>query len=205
MLTVRNLCLERYFQAVFDPVSFELNRGELLIVTGPNGAGKTTLIRLLAGLLNPTDGEVENTLDHISYLGHEAGIKAELSVRENLAFSRSLSDEKGDVDAAMSALGIKAIASQAGRTLSAGQRKRTALARLVLSRAPLWLLDEPYTNMDADGIAIVDEMLAEHLATGGACVMSTHGGHRPLHNVHPATQFRELALSPGASLKRAFV
>ncbi len=179
MLSVRDLCLERHFQPVFEPLSFKLSGGELLVVTGPNGSGKTTLVRLLAGLIDPTSGSIEKHPHRMHYVGHEAAVKAELSVWENLAFYARLSRNTDGAEEAVRRLGLKDCAEQVGRTLSAGQRKRTALARLVLSRSDLWLLDEPYTNLDAAGIALVDSLLDAHLSSGGACVMATHGDHRP--------------------------
>lgn len=179
MLSVQALTLERHFQPVFEPVSFELGARQLLTVTGPNGSGKTTLIRLLAGLLTPTTGTVKYGLGAIVYLGHEHGIKAELTVRENLRFVKSLSASEGDVEAAIETMGLRRVAGQPGRTLSAGQIKRAALARLILIDAPLWLLDEPYANMDAEGIELVDRLMDDHLSNGGGCVMATHGSHRP--------------------------
>ena len=179
MLSAVDLNFERHFEPVFEPVSFDLGPCQLLALTGPNGSGKTTLIRLLAGLLTPTSGAVRNEFDAMMYLGHEHGIKAELDVRENLRFSKSLHGASGDVEASIETMGLKHVAHQAGRTLSAGQMKRAALARLVMINAPLWLLDEPYTNMDAQGVELVDCLLDKHLAGGGACVMATHGSHRP--------------------------
>lgn len=179
MLSVRDLCLERHFQPVFEPLSFELGAGELLVVTGPNGSGKTTLIRMLAGLIEPTSGSIRRESGEISYVGHETAVKAELSVFENLQFSARLASRTGAIEPAIAELGLRACAEQAGRTLSAGQRKRTALARLLLGKRALWLLDEPYTNLDTDGVSVMDQLLDRHLAAGGACVMATHGAHRP--------------------------
>lgn len=179
MLSVRDLCLERHFQPVFEPLGFELGAGELLVVTGPNGSGKTTLIRMLAGLIEPTSGSVRREPGETAYVGHEAAVKAELSVFENLQFSARLAGGSGAIEPAIAELGLHDCAEQAGRTLSAGQRKRTALARLMLGKRALWLLDEPYTNLDAEGVSVMDRLLDRHLAGGGACVMATHGAHRP--------------------------
>lgn len=201
MLSVSDLCLERHFQPVFEPLSFKLGAGELLVVTGPNGSGKTTLIRMLAGLIEPTAGSVRGKPGEIAYVGHDAAVKAELSVFENLQFSARLAGGSGAIEPAIAELGLRACAEQAGRTLSAGQRKRTALARLLLGKRALWLLDEPYTNLDTDGVSVMDHLLDRHLAAGGACVMATHGPHRPAP-VDSDTHWRstELALRAPAQV-----
>lgn len=195
MLLIRQLCLERYFQPVFQPLSFELSAGELMVVTGPNGSGKTTLIRLLAGLLDPTEGSVNNSAQSFQYVGHTSAVKADLSVVENLQFSARLYGSNANVESAITTMSLDECAEQTGRTLSAGQRKRTALARLLLGKANLWLLDEPYTNLDTDGIALVDRLLDQHLSGGGAAVIATHGAHRPASASDDASwQIREISL-----------
>lgn len=180
MLSVTQIVFERYFEPVFLPVDFTLASGELLLVTGANGCGKTTLIRVLAGILYPTSGTIENGFGAMSYVGHYLGIKDDLSVLENLRFMRDfigLSNRR--CAEVISQVGLSRVAEQQARTLSAGQRKRCALARLLLSNSRLWLLDEPYSNLDLEGIGLVDDMLNHHLENGGACVLATHGAHRP--------------------------
>ena len=182
MLTAENLTLERYFEPVFEPVSLSVDAGDLLLVTGANGSGKTTLIRLLAGLLQPSAGRVHLAVDSLAYLGHTLAVKDDLTVRENLRFQRRfLAGTRGSMslDPILERMGLRRVAEQLGRTLSAGQRKRCALARLLLTAAPLWLLDEPYANLDAEGLALFDGLLSAQLRGGGACVMSTHGSLRP--------------------------
>jgi heme exporter protein A len=179
MLIARHLCLERHFEPVFQPLSLEVGAGELLVVTGANGSGKTTLIRMLAGLIAPTSGSLERGKEPLIYIGHDSAVKAELTVRENITFSARLAGAGNDIEPAIEEMGLKGCADQAGGTLSAGQRKRTALARLILVGSGLWLLDEPYTNLDARGVEWMDAALDQHLANGGACVMATHGAHRP--------------------------
>jgi len=180
MLTVSQLVFERYFQPVFRPVDFQLDEGEVLLVTGANGCGKTTLIRLLAGILTASEGSIRTTAASTAYVGHLLGIKDDLTVVENVRFARDFSGSgKYTVAEAIDRLGLNRVADQLARTLSAGQRKRCALARLLLSQADLWLLDEPYSNLDDQGVGLVDRLLQEHSGHGGACVLATHGNHRP--------------------------
>ena len=184
MLTATNLSFERYFQPVFQPVNLRLERGRVLLVSGANGCGKTTLIRLLSGVLTPSSGELRSTANGLVYVGHLLGIKDDLSVKENLRFMQSFqagreNESESRLAGAVQRLGLARVANQLARSLSAGQRKRCALARLLFGSAELWLLDEPYTNLDEEGIATLDRMLAEHTESGGACVLATHGAHRP--------------------------
>jgi len=184
MLSVSELSFERYFERVFEPVSFDLSAGSLLLITGSNGCGKTTLLRLLAGLLDPSEGEIHSQ-EHPMYAGHNPAIKDDLSVEENIRFwMRFMGTRKTDLGAELcrqviEEIGLTPVAQQEGRTLSAGQRKRCSLARLLFCDEALWLLDEPYSNLDREGIEMLDRILREHLEAGGACIMTTHGSLRP--------------------------
>lgn len=184
MLSVSELSFERYFERVFEPVSFDLSVGSLLLITGSNGCGKTTLLRLLAGLLEPSEGRIDSQV-HPLYAGHNPAIKDDLSVEENIRFwMRFMGTRKTDLGddlckQVIEEIGLTPVAQQEGRTLSAGQRKRCSLARLLFCDEALWLLDEPYSNLDRDGIDMLDRIVKDHLEAGGSCVMTTHGSLRP--------------------------
>jgi len=184
MLSVSELSFERYFERVFEPVSFDLTAGSLLLVTGSNGCGKTTMLRVLAGLLDPSEGKIlceEQPL----YAGHNPAIKDDLSVQENIMFwmnfmgTRASIRDKKLCKQVVEEIGLTPVALQEGRTLSAGQRKRCSLARLLFCDESLWLLDEPYSNLDREGIVMLDGIVRNHLESGGACIMTTHGSLRP--------------------------
>jgi heme exporter protein A len=180
MLSASQISFERYFAPVFQPVTFDLEAGRLLLITGANGCGKTTLIRVLAGILHPTSGKLENRAHGMAYVGHYLAIKDDLSVIENLRFMRDfIGTSARDVDDVIGEVGLGRVAEQLARTLSAGQRKRCALARMLLTENELWLLDEPYSNLDQEGVELVDRMLNRHLEAGGGCILATHGAHRP--------------------------
>src|SRR5690554_2762586 len=167
MLAITDLSFERHFEPVFEPVSFVLGKGELLLVTGANGSGKTTLLKLLAGLLSPTEGHI--TLQQPAlYAGHKAAIKDDLSVLENIRFMLQFMSRKESVSISekelAEAVGLTPVLLQHGRTLSAGQRKRCAMTRLLFCDEQLWLLDEPYSNLDQDGAELLNNILHTHLS-----------------------------------------
>jgi heme exporter protein A len=195
MLAVSQITLERHFKPVFEPLDFELSRGALLVITGANGCGKTTLIRLLAGVLTPSSGSIQSHAKGTAYVGHALALKDDLSVEENLRFVSSFQGlGVSSVEEVIFRVGLRRVAGQIARTLSAGQRKRCSLARLMLIPAELWLLDEPYSSLDDEGMALLDSMLLAHSARGGSCVLATHGPHRP-----PVANMSDIRLAPGVA------
>ncbi|MGA9853394.1 MAG: cytochrome c biogenesis heme-transporting ATPase CcmA [Gammaproteobacteria bacterium] len=186
-LSLHNLGIWRGERCLCRDIGFQLMSGEALHVQGPNGSGKTSLIRVLTGLGRADEGELrwcgqtlrQNGLEYrsaLAYLGHSNGVKLGLSPRENLAvFSALLAMPRiGDIEAALERMGLSASADLSCGMLSMGQRRRTALARLLLARVSLWFLDEPLAGLDAAGVDLLAEMLKTHLAGGGLAVFATH-------------------------------
>ena len=186
-LEAREINARRGDRHLLRDVSFAVEPGEFLKITGPNGVGKTTLIRVVCGLLPAESGVVEwrgrpvtssNDEYHadLAYLGHLNSLKADLTARENLRFlaglRQSLSD--ADIDAALERVGILSRGDLAVRSLSAGQKRRLALARLLLSGAMLWILDEPVTNLDVAGIGLVEDLIRQHVGGGGLALAAAH-------------------------------
>jgi heme exporter protein A len=168
---------------VFSGLDFEARAGEALAVTGPNGSGKTSLLRLIAGLLTVADGsialeggEAELTLpEQAHYLGHRDALKPALSVMENLSFWRDhLGGEALDARISLSKVGLDHAAHLPAAYLSAGQRRRLSIARLLAVKRPVWLLDEPTNALDATGQSLFTTLMADHLSRGGLIVAATH-------------------------------
>jgi heme exporter protein A len=189
MLEARNLEATRGEVALFRGVAFTLHPGALLRVAGANGSGKTSLLRILCGLLAPSEGEVrwrgepirnqrEAYGRELAHIGHHNALKDDLSARENLIFSCALCGIRASpaqAQAALERMGLPARSHLPARALSQGQRRRVALARLLLSEtAPLWILDEPFAALDAAGVGLVQSLIAAHLARGGLGVLTTH-------------------------------
>ncbi len=172
---------------VFAGLSFGVNTGDALILRGANGSGKSTLLRIMAGLLTPLEGHVrwadgdatiaddpDTHHGRIHFVGHADAVKPALSVTENIRFWAGLRTRTPDVDGAMKTLGIAALADVPGRFLSAGQKRRVNLARILAAPAHLWLLDEPATALDADAITALGRAVTAHRAGGGMVIASTH-------------------------------
>jgi len=183
-LSGRGVTCVRGGREVFSGLDFEVGSGVALAVTGHNGSGKTSLLRLIAGLLMPTEGtialeggESELTLaEQAHYLGHRDALKPALSVLENVSFWRNfLGGEAFDADESLEAVGIDHAAHLPAAYLSAGQRRRLSLARLLAVRRRIWLLDEPTAALDAAGQELFSGLMREHLARGGLIVAATHG------------------------------
>lgn len=186
LLQARALSFHRQDEPVFAPLDFQLHAGELALVEGDNGSGKTTLLRMLAGLLHRGEGELlwrgealqrDACAGQILFLGHQLGLKADLSPRENLRIAAGLHGTREGLGMAsvLADVGLRGYEDEPVRRLSAGQKKRAALARLVLLPATLWLLDEPYANLDRIGIALVNHLLEKHTDAGGAAMVTSHG------------------------------
>jgi heme exporter protein A len=183
MLTAEDVAVFRGERLVFRDLGFRLPSGGALILAGPNGSGKSTLLRLLAGLVRPAAGRVlwdgadafSDIAGHarrVAYLGHQDAVKPGLTVTENLRFAAAVSSRP--VAAALAAVGLEMLADLPARMLSAGQKRRLALSRLMLSAAPLWLLDEPTLGLDTGSIERFGALLATHRANGGMVVAATH-------------------------------
>lgn len=188
MLSVHELACERGERLLFKNLCFELGNGEVLLVRGGNGRGKTSLLRILCGLSVPAAGVVRWRGDSISrtheqygremtYIGHANGIKDDLTPMENLRLAAALGGrdlDSGAATAALEQVGLSRCLDFPVRVLSFGQRRRVALAGLMTAGALLWILDEPLTGLDAEGGAMVERMIRDHIVAGGLAVMTTH-------------------------------
>ncbi len=187
LLEADNLACFRGDRLLFSALSFTLPAGELLQIHGPNGSGKTTLLRALCGLTMPTEGEIRwegrpvrigsaAHLGELSYVGHASGVKLELTAIENLKVARSLARKPSAMDLmeVLAHFEIENFHDIPARMLSAGQRRRVGLARLLTSDARLWILDEPFNALDVRAGEIVDEVIQAHVAAGGAVILTSH-------------------------------
>ena len=188
MLEVLNLGCVRGNRRLFRDLSFSLEPGGFLELRGPNGGGKTSLMRILCGLATPAEGEVrwngtsiwrlrEEYFAAIAYVAHLNGVKDELTAQENLLVSERVAGNPfsvAETESALERVGLGRQRHLAARLLSAGQRRRLALARLLLSQAKLWILDEMLTSLDDAGITLARELIAAHLAGGGLTIFATH-------------------------------
>ncbi len=180
-----DLACYRGGRMVFADLSFDLQPGGALLLKGPNGSGKSTLLRIMAGLLQPLGGSIgwqdgtvkdepENHFQRLHYVGHHDAVKPVLTVAENVSFWAAMRGTHAQLASALDAFDITHLRDVPGRFLSAGQKRRVNLARILASPAPLWLLDEPTTALDVATIARFEQALVDHRKTGGMVVASTH-------------------------------
>ena len=187
LLETVGLSCSRGHRMLFEDLALRISAGEVVQVLGANGSGKTTLLRILCGLQPPTGGTIRfrdrdvaagapELRAEIQYIGHAGGVKLDLTPRENLEVAIALGARLTGttVDAALARLGLGEFGHSPVRTLSAGQRQRVALARLLTCANLLWVLDEPFTALDAGGVATIDAMLREHAQAGGAAIITSH-------------------------------
>jgi heme exporter protein A len=185
-LTVDRLTAIRGQRVLFRDLSFRVQAGQVLSLEGPNGAGKTTLLRMIAGLMSPAAGTIalagdadvagdpEARARHIGWLGHLDAAKSQLTPREALTFFAQLHGVSADIEGGLAIAGLAKLADLPCQYLSAGQKKRLALARLKLSGRPIWLLDEPLSSLDAQGRRLAAELLSAHRLNGGIAIAATH-------------------------------
>lgn len=185
-LTAEKLALRRGDRLLFEGLSFRVEAGQALALEGANGAGKTSLLRLIAGFLTQAagtvtlktpDGEIsdgEARGAHVGWFAHQDGLKPQLSAAEQLRFYAGLYRSKGDLAATLEEVGLARQAELPCRYLSAGQKRRLGLARLLLGGRPLWLLDEPFAALDTAGQALAGRLMARHCGAGGMVVAATH-------------------------------
>ncbi len=190
-LGAENLCVEKQDRWLFQNITFQLEPGEMLHLRGTNGSGKTTLLRIVCGLTNADQGEInwagksikqqrDEYHSQLSYVGHSDGIKQDLSVTENLKVAAVLARGKQqtpkpiDIDQTLRDMGLNKKKDTFAHDLSAGQRRRLALARCLLNDTSIWILDEPLTALDKHGVEIVENMISAHLHRNGMAIVTSH-------------------------------
>lgn len=186
LLHAEQLSSTRGGRVLFDDLSFQLHPGELWQVTGPNGAGKSTLLRMLAGLLDPTEGGIQfngsdlrdawqDYCQQLLFIGHKAAVKGELTALENFYWQQQLTASPNtDGWDLLEKLGLLGLEDELIGRLSAGQQRRVALTRLWANNATLWILDEPFTSLDVQGVGLLQKRFAEHLNDGGCIIFTSH-------------------------------
>lgn len=173
ILSVTDLSIARGGIPVLEGLNFSVAAGDILVLRGPNGAGKTTLLRTLAGLQPPMSGTVTCADDAVAYAAHADGLKSTLTAAENLKFWSGVYGG-GDIAPALKAFDLASLADRLAGNLSAGQKRRLGLARLLVTGRPVWVLDEPTVSLDAASVALFAAAVANHIAQGGALIVATH-------------------------------
>ena len=184
-LIVSDLTCQRGYNELFSKISFELNSGEILKISGVNGSGKTSLLKILAGLNSAESGRLSINNNKVGsyeyqsdifYLGHLPALSPELNCIENLDYLSQLNNNSSNqtLDEALINVGLKSFEYEYAANLSAGQKRRVVLSALFITQAKVWLLDEPFTALDTDGINVVETQITKHCDDGGICVLTTH-------------------------------
>jgi heme exporter protein A len=172
-LIVTDLSITRGGIPVLEHLSFQLPPGKALILRGPNGIGKTTLLRTLAGLQPPLKGQIQGAEDQIAYASHSDGLKPTLTVSENLTFWASIFGTNG-IQTALDAFQLNELADRHAGNLSAGQKRRLGLARMLITGRPIWMLDEPTVSLDRNAVQMFADAVRAHLGQGGSALIATH-------------------------------
>jgi len=205
LLEVSDLLCERDDRLLFQGLSFSVTSGDVVQIEGPNGSGKTSLLRILCGLSDHFEGAISWRQQPIGkvrqafyaellYQGHQAGIKSVLTAQENLQWSGVLHEDISieQINAALAKVGLQGFEDVPCYSLSAGQQRRVGLARLFLTAAPLWILDEPFTAIDKSGVAELEKVIAQHALNGGSVILTTH------HELHLDVSVRKVKLGEAA-------
>ena len=175
-ITLSNLAVTRGDKALFAGLNLTVEAGQILHLTGRNGAGKTSLLETICGLRQAEEGSVQGVeAEQLHWVGHKNALHGALTPVENLQFwCGSVGADAGAIESALTRLNLKAVRNKPLRMLSTGQKRRTALARLLLQARPWWLLDEPLAGLDVQGVALFAELISRHCAAGGAAFVTSH-------------------------------
>ena len=187
LIRVRNLSVTRNGYTVFSDISFDLLKSQAINIFGSNGSGKTTLLKAIIGLTEPSDGDVENfnaenTFEKFVFIGHKSGLKNDLTVKENLCFFQNLYDVQNYemIDNALENYKMSNYVNTPIKQLSHGQKKRISLIKTLITKSVVWIIDEPYSSLDEDGINIFNELAQNHLNRNGGLILTNH---KPLKKI----------------------